>query len=276
MHREPACGVVPADVDPRRFQTAAAHYAIGRPPYPDELIRDVARFCGLTRAHRLLDLGTGPGLLAIAFAPFVGSVLAVDPEPAMLAIATEAVRRTGVAVEVREGSSETLGPAWGTFQAVTMGRSFHWMDRAETLRRLDLLVAPDGALVLFNDEIADVPGNEVARAWSSIVERYSADDTVRMERRSPHWQDHASVLAASAFSRLDHLVRVERTELTVETLIHRALSMSATSAARLGPRAETMVREIRETLAPFATRGAMTEHIEWTATIARRPRASSG
>jgi SAM-dependent methyltransferase len=276
MHREPACGVVPADVDSRRFQTAAAHYAVGRPPYPDELIRDVARFCGLTRAHRLLDLGTGPGLLALAFAPFVGSVLAVDPEPAMLAVAAVAVRKAGLAVEVRTGSSETLGPAWGTFQAVTMGRSFHWMDRAETLRRLDPLVAPEGALVFFNDEIADLPGNEIVRAWSSIVERYSADDTVRMERRSPHWQDHESVLAASAFSRVDHLVRVQRTDLTVETLIHRALSMSATSAARLGPRAETMVREIREALAPFGGRGAMTEHIEWTAIVARRPRTRSG
>ncbi len=276
MHGESACGVVPSDVDSRRFQTAAAHYAVGRPPYPAELIRDVARFCGLTRAHRLLDLGTGPGLLAIAFAPFVGSVLAVDPEPAMLAIATEAVQRTGVAVEVREGSSETLDPAWGTFQAVTMGRSFHWMDRAETLRRLDHLVAPEGALVFFNDEIADIPGNEVVRAWSSIVERYSADDKLRMERRSLHWQDHGSVLAGSPFSRLDHLVRVQCTDLTVETLIHRALSMSATSAARLGSRAETMVREIRETLAPFAARGAMMEHIEWTAKIARRPRATSG
>jgi SAM-dependent methyltransferase len=276
MHLDRACGVLHSDVESRRFQTAAAHYAVGRPPYPPDLIEEVARFCGLTRAHRLLDLGTGPGLLAIAFAPFVGSVLAVDPEPAMLAVATDAARSTGVAVEVREGSSETLGPGWGTFQAVTMGRSFHWMDRAETLRRLDLLVAPEGALVFFYDEIADVPGNEAVRAWSSIVERYSADDTVRMQRRSPHWQGHDAVLAASPFSKLDHLVQVHRSDLTVETLIHRALSMSATSAARLGPRAEAMVGEIREALAPFDARGAMTEHIEWTATIARRPPASSG
>jgi SAM-dependent methyltransferase len=276
MHLSPACGVVQPDVDSRRFQTAAAHYAVGRPAYPPELIRDVARFCGLTHAHRLLDLGTGPGLLAIAFAPFVGSVLAVDPEPAMLAIATEAVRRTGVAVEVREGSSETLGPGWGRFRAVTMGRSFHWMDRAETLRRLDLLVAPEGALILFNDEIASVPGNDAVRAWSSIVERYSADDALRMQRRSPEWQDHAAVLAASPFPRLDHRVLVSRSDLTVETLIHRALSMSATSRARLGPRADAMVSEIREALAPFAARGAMTEHIEWTATVARRPASRSG
>lgn len=263
-------------MDARRFQTAAAHYAAGRPPYPPEWIGEVARFCGLTNEHRLLDLGTGPGLVALAFAPFVGSVLAVDPEPAMLAIAREAVRSSGLAVEVREASSDTLSPDWGTFRAVTMGRSFHWMDRAETLRRLDPMIEPEGAVILFNDEIANVPGNEAVRAWSSIVERYSADDAVRMERRSPYWQDHEAVLAASPFSRIDRLVHVHRSDLGVETLIHRALSMSATSLARLGPRADAMVSEIREALAPFVARGAMTEHIEWTAIVARRPASRSG
>ncbi len=76
-----------------------------------------------------MQSGTGPGLVAIAFARHVGSVLAVDPEPEMLRLAREAVRVAGVPVEVREGISETLGPAWGRFQAVTLGRSFHWMDR---------------------------------------------------------------------------------------------------------------------------------------------------
>ena len=258
-------------VDSRRFRTAATHYLPGRPAYPPALIAEVARAAGLTGAHRLLDLGTGPGVLAIAFAPYVGSVLAVDPEPEMLRVAEEVVRKASLNVEVRAGSSLTIEPAWGRFRAVTLGRSFHWMDREETLSRLDLLIEPGGAVILFDDRLADVPGNAGLRAWSEVVERYSADDRVRMERRSAEWQDHASVLRRSPFSSLEFHVLVHRSSTTVEVLIHRALSMSATSAARLGDRTEPMLAEIRATLAPFTERGELAETIEWTATLARRP-----
>jgi hypothetical protein len=57
----------------------------------------------------------------------------------------------------------------------------------------------------------------------------------------------------------------------VDILVHRALSMSATTRARLGDRADQLVSEIRSTLAPLATEGIVTEEIEWTAIIARRP-----
>lgn len=258
-------------MDSRRFRTAAAHYAVGRPPYPPDFIAEVTRACGLTRADRLLDLGTGPGLLALAFAPYVGSVLAVDPEAEMLRVATEAVRAAGAPVEVRPGSSETLGPEWGRFRAVTMGRSFHWMDRAETLRRLDGVVEQDGALLLFNDEVANLPENAALKAWSAVVERHSADDRVRMQRKSPEWQDHEAVLRASAFRDVERLSFLDRGTTTLELLVHRALSMSATSESRLGPRAETMVGELRAALAPFAASGPLVQIIEWTVLIARRP-----
>jgi SAM-dependent methyltransferase len=261
-------------VDPGRFRTAAAHYAVGRPAYPPAFVAELAAACRLTSTDRLLDLGTGPGLLALAFAPYVGSVLALDPEPEMLRLAEAAVRAAHARVEVRAGNSETLGPEWGRFRAVTMGRSFHWMDRTETLRRLDPVVEPDGTLILLNDRIAGVPGNAALEAWSAVVERYSADDLLRAERHSAAWQDHETVLRASAFSEVERRVHLHRASTTVELLVHRALSMSATSASRLGPRAEAMSAELRATLTPFASAGTLVEAIEWTALLARRPPAA--
>ena len=124
----------PPIFEPRRFRTAARHYLAGRPPYAARLIEDVAKFCGLSLRHHLLDLGCGPGQLAKAFAPKVGSVLGIDPEPEMLALAGQDAAPN---IEWRQGSSHDLGPELGRFQLATMGRSFHWMDRVETLRRLD-------------------------------------------------------------------------------------------------------------------------------------------
>jgi hypothetical protein len=40
-----------------------------------------------------------------------------------------------------DGGSDDLGSGLGHFRIVTIGRSFHWMDRAETLRRLNGLIA---------------------------------------------------------------------------------------------------------------------------------------
>jgi SAM-dependent methyltransferase len=245
-------------------------YAVGRPAYPPSFVAAVARAAGLTRKDRVLDLGTGPGVLALALAPHVGSVLALDPEPEMLRVAREAVAAAGVAVEVHEGSSETLGPDLGTFRAVTMGRSFHWMDRPATLDRLDRIVETDGCLLLFNDELADVPENAALRAFREVVERYSADDRARMERRSPEWQNHERVLRASRFSHLDSVRDRHRSSTSLQTLLFRAQSMSATSPERLGPvRSETMLADIRAALAPFG--GELTEIEDWTAIIARRP-----
>ena len=75
---------------PRRFRSAAQHYVSGRPAYAHRLIRRVARFTGLSPDDRVLDLGCGPGMLAGAFAPLVGEVIAMDPEPEMLRIAEAA------------------------------------------------------------------------------------------------------------------------------------------------------------------------------------------
>ena len=52
-----------------RFATTGALYEHLRQPYPAEFFRAVADKLGLTKTHSLVDLGTGPGLLARGCAP---------------------------------------------------------------------------------------------------------------------------------------------------------------------------------------------------------------
>ena len=73
-----------------RFATTVPLYEKLRPPYPAEFFRNVAQRLRLGKEHALIDLGTGPGLLALGFAPYVGRIVGVDPEPAMLAATKKA------------------------------------------------------------------------------------------------------------------------------------------------------------------------------------------
>jgi ubiquinone/menaquinone biosynthesis C-methylase UbiE len=261
--------MVPLD-DPHRFRTAAAHYRAGRPPYPPALIRQVAQATGLTGAHRVLDLGCGPGQLAIGFAYFAGEILALDPEPAMLAEAQAAATGLTPNVTFREGSSHDVGPDLGLFHLVTMGRSFHWMDRAETLRRLDGIVDPDGAIVLFGDKTPDLPENAWHKPWREILHRYSAHDPIHARRRAEHWGQHEAALLASSFHAFERISITHHRAVSLQSLIDRTLSMSSTSAHRLGDQVGPMLADIKTFFAGAAPGGVLVETLQAKALVARR------
>jgi trans-aconitate methyltransferase len=260
----------PPPFEPHRFHEAAAYYRGGRAPYPPILIRRVAEIVGLRENHRVLDLGCGPGQLAIGFAFFAGEIIGLDPEPQMLAVATNAAQGLTPNVSFRQGSSFDLDPTLGQFRLVTMGRSFHWMDRGDTLRRLDSMIETGGAVALFANHHIDVPENEWHAEWRAITERYTQDDAARGRRRSASWIAHESVLLTSPFCRLERVSLIAQQVSTTDSLIERARSMSSLSSKQIGERAEQLVQDLRTLLLRMAPGGALTEVLEWSALVARR------
>lgn len=219
-----------APFDPHRFATAAQHY-VARPQYSPRLIARVAQLTELGPHDRLMDLGCGPGNLALAFAPLVGSVVAIDPEPEMLALAEAAAGALKPRITLVQGSSNDLGPHFGTFKLVTIGRAFHWMDREDTARRLDDLVEPGGALALFRTKAVRTPETTWVGDYEAIIERH-ADGEARW--RGAEVETDESVLLASPFRRLERVTAIERATVTAATLVDRALSMSRTAPNRIG------------------------------------------
>jgi SAM-dependent methyltransferase len=236
----------PIPFDPDRYQSAAVHYEQGRVPYAPALIRHVAEATGLGPRHRVLDLGCGPGPLARGFAPLAREVIAIDPSPEMLAVA-RALAGRAANIRFLAGSSYDLDPALGPFRQAVMGRSFHWMDRVDTLERLDRMIEPGGAVALFQDSAPAVPENAWWKAWHDIRERYEPNTGPHMS--DPKWIRHEAILLDSPFARLERFGVIERRQIDVETLVHRALSMGSTSPAHLGEKAAAMTAEIRTALA---------------------------
>jgi SAM-dependent methyltransferase len=236
----------PPPFDPDRYRSAAAHYERGRVPYAPALIHRVAEVTGLGPQHSVLDLGCGPAPLARGFAPLVREVVAMDPSAEML---NEARALAGSAANIRfvAGSSYDLSPSLGHFHLVVMGRSFHWMDRVDTLKRLDRMIEPAGAVALFHDAACAVPANAWRKVWDEIRDRYEPD--AGPHERDPNWIRHEAILLDSPFSRVESLGVIERRAIDVETLVQRALSMGSTSPARLGERTAAFVAELRGALA---------------------------
>ena len=83
--------------------------------------------------------------------------------------------------------------------------------------------------------------------------------------------------AAAAFSAATRSISgsgsiavLERRLTPVERFVDRALSMSSTSAARIGEKTAELAAEVRKTLAPFVVEGMIREVVRSGATIAWR------
>lgn len=255
-----------------RFESTVPYYACYRLSYPARLIERVIALVGLQPGDAVLDLGTGPGLLAIPFAAAGLRVTAADPDPAMLEAAREAARAADVEMEFWHGGSDDLAPGMGPYRLVTMGRSFHWMDRAATLVMLDRLVRPDGAIALFHDDHPKTAENRWRDCVREVADRYGrAAQPHVAEHEAPDYRGHDSYLLDSAFSVLDGVSVVIRRSLTIDDIVGRAFSFSTCSLAQLGERAGAFEADLRDALAASSPSGEFTEIAELVARIARRP-----
>jgi SAM-dependent methyltransferase len=253
-----------------RFATIAALYEHLRPPYPPSFFRAVAEKLKLSSQQALIDLGTGPGLLALGFAPYVGRIVGVDPEPAMLAAAAQAAERASQSFTLIEGNAEDLPADVGRFDLVTIGRALHWMDRDATPALFERLVAPGGAVAICSSgAVADGRNpwldtyNEARRDWSE--ERFGPKQS-RGERAH---RDPAAYLG-NRFH-LAETVKVETGhEISAHDLARRVLTFSSSSPQVLGDRADAMLADVEARLAPLSHDGLLTEIVVSTAQVARR------
>lgn len=256
--------------EPERFSSTVPFYLSHRLRYPPRLIDAVAAGTRLQRQGRVLDLGCGPGFLAIAFAALAGEVIGVDPDKAMLDVARSEAAAAGGTAQWLVGSSFDLPPGLGRFDLVVMGRSFHWMDRSATLAALDLIVAPGGSIALFADRHDKTRENAWHATMRAVADEFSPDHDFSKLRRSGRWDSHAAVLLNSPFRDVEALGVFERRDLTADDIVGRALSMSNTAPHVLGTRRALFEDHLRRDLATLAPDGRFTEVVEYEALLARR------
>ncbi len=121
------------------FGSAAEEYDRHRPSFPDALLDDLAALGG----SDALDVGCGTGKVARGLAQRGLSVLGIEVDPRMAAVA----RGHGVRVEV--APFETWEDAGRRFDLVACGDTWHWVEPKRGAAKAALVLRPGGALVRF-------------------------------------------------------------------------------------------------------------------------------
>jgi hypothetical protein len=195
-------------------------------------------------------------MLAIGFAPFVGSCTGLDPEPGMIAAAKDAAAQAGVALSLIDGRIEEF-PAAQTYDVVTIGRAQHWLERTPTLAVLERILAPDSGRIL----ICRASGVETRKTpWVKPYRKVrSAWASGPAEK---HYRIHPSEwFADSCFSAMGETSVSECSQVTIADLIGRALSRSNTSPEVVAGGQEKFEAEIATALEPFVRGGVLVEQI---------------
>lgn len=148
------------DAQAARFERSAVHAE------PSTLAR-LVEFAALTPGSRVLDAGSGPGLVAEAFLAAGHRVTGVDLSPEMVRRARARCARFGELARFEEGSLFQLVAAEPFDAAVSRLVLHHLADPLAFLRRQVELVRP-GGVVVASDHSGDA--DEVRARWHHEIE----------------------------------------------------------------------------------------------------------
>jgi SAM-dependent methyltransferase len=204
------------------YDEAADRFAALSERYSGDLARRLVELAGLAPGERVLDVGTGAGLLAAAAAPRAGRVLGIDISAALLdrARGIADARGLGGHVEYRLMDAEALTLEDASFDAaVSLFALLHLPDPLRALQEMRRVLRPGGRLVVGVGSGAPVSlaglahrAGRLGALWQerrgrrlvapgsleSLLTRRLGHD----EGASAHWQEHAREHGAAGLARL--------------------------------------------------------------------------
>lgn len=130
----------PREVRARSFGAVAADYDRLRPPLP----MAVADAASIGPGTRVLDLAAGTGLATRTFVLAGATVVAVEPDPAMLAV----LAAQSPTVDARVGTAEEIPLDDASVDVVTVCSAWHWFDPAVAGAEIARVLRDGGRLAI--------------------------------------------------------------------------------------------------------------------------------
>jgi SAM-dependent methyltransferase len=266
------------------FEGTARYYRQGRKPYAPALSTVLAEHLGLDHRGRLLDVGCGPGTVALSFAHLFEGVVGLDPDPGMVAEAERAAAEEHVAtatwVQMR---AEELPGSLGTFRVITFGQSFHWMDRPRVAAAVRDMLEPNGAVVQVDLWHMTPPGESPQSGPYPAIPEDAVDELRRRwlgpHRRagqgfrdtSPDKEDEVFQEAGFAPEVIVHVPDDRVLVRSADDVVAWVLSTSSTAPHLFGERLGDFVQDLRELLHEASPEGIFSVHLSDNRLRIRRP-----
>ena len=291
--------------DDTLFLGSAPYYRRGRLPYAPGLVDALAEALTLDGRGRLIDVGCGPGTLALSLAHLFREAVGVDPDRGMLAEAERQAAATGLAGRTRwlRARAEELPADLGSFTVATFGNSFHWMDRDTVAATVKGMLPSGGAFVQVSDlKTADLktadpktadpktadpnvePRSEQGFRWPGVPHPAIAELTGRYlgaERRAGRGVlrhgtpgDEAAVLARAGFAGPQRLVVPggQLLERAADDVVAWVFSLSFSAPHLFGERRAAFEADLRRLLREVSPTDRFSERLPSTeAFVWRKP-----
>jgi protein-L-isoaspartate O-methyltransferase len=152
------------------YSPAAQAYGLARPPYPIEVIQQVTELAELTDQSVMLEIGCGPGTATVDFAPVVGSIDSLEPNPDFYHLA-----QANCAAHSNVHFHNQAFEEWQSeqkFDAVLAASSFHWIPASIGYPKAASLLKENGALILlWNKELQ--PSWEVYQQLAPVYQKFA-------------------------------------------------------------------------------------------------------
>ena len=253
------------------FAGTSEHYLGYRIPHPGlftDLVADLAP------PGPVLDLGCGPGSVALALAERGRQVLAVDANAGMIAAGLAEAARRACGPRINWMCADVHGLRdVPQVSAVTIADAFHWFDRTEVLTMLEGLVAPGGFLAV----IMSFSAGTAKPWWHPLTERIVDRYLGHARRAGPRARfvasdggDHEAVLRASAFSDLTVMRTDQRVGMDLDHLLGNQHTQAFSSPPVLAGGREDFDRDLRALLLAAEPTGQFEDTTQPGMIIARR------
>ncbi len=231
------------------FDGTSKYYAKYRAPYPQEMFEDVVAKFGLNGQGRLLDVGSGPGVLAVPLSKYFKEVVAVEVDPGMAEAGRERAHQFGVEnIQWLNKSGDELNEEVGKFKLVTLGSSFHWLDRERFAKLASKILDEDGGI--FITWTGQSIWNKERSVWEEKVlevikkylgsERRAGDGLFKIEP-----EKHEEILRRAGFERLGYKKYPSAVQVvTAEDIINGQYTTSYATRRLFGDRATAYEKEL--------------------------------